>query len=89
MAMEVMRDRPQVKVMGRNLQVEVMRDRNLIILTGVGMGMKNRVLGLDITDQAIMIRDRLLDMVGVLLPPPGMVEHLPRLQLEEECPPWN
>lgn len=87
--MEVMRDRPQVKVTGGNLLVEVMRDRNLIMQTGVDMAMKGKILGLDTTDLVVMIRDRPRDMDGVLLLPPGMVEHLPRLQLVEECPPWN
>ena len=89
MAMGVMKDRPQEKVTGDNLLVEVMTDRILIILKGEVMVMTSRVLGLDTTDPVVTIRGRSQDMEEVLLLLPGMEEHHPRLQLVEECPPWS
>ena len=84
-----MKDRPQEKVTGDNLLVEVMTDRILIIPKGEVMVMTIRVPDLDTTDPVVTIRGRSQDMEEVLLLLPGMEEHHPRLQLVEECPPWS
>ena len=89
MAMGVMKDRPQEKVTGDNLLVEVMTDRILIIPKGEVMVMTSRVPDLDTTDPVVTIRGRSQDMEEVLLLLPGMEEHHPRLQLVEECPQWS
>ena len=84
-----MKDRPQEKVTGDNLLVEVMTDRILIIPKGEVMVMTSRVPDLDTTDPVVTIRGRSQDMEEVLLLLPGMEEHHPRLQLVEECPQWS